>query len=140
MPDSPVPSAIEARDIVRSYCERRALDHFSLDVPAGSVFGLLGPNGSGKSTFITLLAAMERPATGTLHVLGSAPQAALRARVGTVFQENAQDPLMRVDETLQLAGSLFGLGKRDIQRRSAELLEVFGLGGRSREPVSALSG
>jgi ABC-2 type transport system ATP-binding protein len=140
MPDSPVVPAIEAHDIVRTYGERRALDRFSLEVPAGSVFGLLGPNGSGKSTFITLLAAMDAPGTGSLRVLGEAPTVGLRARVGTVFQENAQDPLMRVDETLELAGSLFGMSKREVRARGGELLEAFGLHGRAREPVSALSG
>ncbi len=140
MPETPVPAAIEARDIVRSYGERRALDHFSLEVPAGSVFGLLGPNGSGKSTFITLVAGAEQPPSGSLRILGEQPHPALRARVGTVFQENAQDPLMRVGETLQLAGSLFGLSRQQATARATELLEVFGLRGRANDPVSALSG
>ncbi|MEX2081266.1 MAG: ABC transporter ATP-binding protein, partial [Dehalococcoidia bacterium] len=120
------------------YGQRLALDDFDLDVPAGSVFGLLGPNGSGKSTFITLVAAMEPVAEGQLSVFGLAPAAKLRGRLGVVFQENTLDPLMRVDEALRLCGSLFGL--RDATARAGLLLEQFGLGGRSRDPISALSG
>lgn len=134
------PPVISASGIVHRYGERRALDGFSLDVPRGSVFGLLGPNGSGKSTFISLLAAMEPPGEGSLTVFGQAPGRQLRAKVGTVFQENAQDPLMRAGEHLTLAGRLFGLPRGTVTRQSAELLRTFGLAERARDPISTLSG
>ncbi|MCC7365527.1 MAG: ABC transporter ATP-binding protein [Dehalococcoidia bacterium] len=134
------PTAVEAVDVVRSYGERRALDGFSLSVPAGGVFGLLGPNGSGKSTFITLLAAMEAPPEGRLAVFGEAPAPPLRARVGTVFQENAQDPLLSVRETLGLAGRLFDVPRATLAARQAELLVAFGLAGRENDGVASLSG
>lgn len=140
MPELGGVPVITARGVVRRYGERRALDGLSLDVPGGSVFGLLGPNGSGKSTFIGLIAAMEAPAEGAISIFGQDPSRDLRGRIGTVFQENAQDPLMRVDETLELAGALFGMAKGDIRARSTELLRVFGLAGRERDAVSTLSG
>ena len=111
-------SAIEARGITRAYGERVALNEFSLTVPTGAVFGLLGPNGSGKSTFISMLAAMERPAIGTLQVFGEEPSTAVRRHVGTVFQENALDPLMTVGETLRLAGRLFGVPAAGLRQRA----------------------
>lgn len=132
--------AIRAANITRTYGERAALDGFSLEVPAGSVFGLLGPNGSGKSTFIAMLAAMEAPASGTLEVLGAAPTAQLRARTGVVFQENTADLLMRTGEYLRFAGRLFGVAGAKLNSRVPELLERFGLGGRERDAVSSLSG
>ncbi len=132
--------AVEASAITRHYGERVALDGFTLDVPRGGVFGLLGPNGSGKSTFITMVAAMDRPATGSLRVLGAEPSVSLRGRVGTVFQENTADPLMRVDETLKLAGRLFGLSSAKVHERSERLLGEFGLAQRSRDLTSTLSG
>jgi ABC-2 type transport system ATP-binding protein len=134
-----VTHAIEARDIVHRYGERTALDGFALTVEPGLVFGLLGPNGSGKSTFISLLAAMERPQLGDLRVFGEVPSAALRGRVGTVFQENAQDPLMSPAETLQLAARLFGVAESGAERRE-RLLDRFGLLDRGADPISTLSG
>jgi ABC-2 type transport system ATP-binding protein len=134
------PLAIEAREIVRTYGDRVALDGFTLDIPVGSVFGLLGPNGSGKSTFISLIAGMESPGAGELRVFGQPPAKALLGRVGTVFQENAQDPLMTVDETLSLAASLFGLGRATFRRRAETLLDDVGLTERRRDPVGTLSG
>lgn len=133
-------SIVHAQNITHRYGERVALDGFSLDVPTGATFGLLGPNGSGKSTFISLVAAMEQPQAGELRVFGSAPAAALRGRVGTVFQENAQDPLMTVGETLTLAGRLFGLTQAQVTARAADLLERFGLTARLDDAISTLSG
>ena len=134
------PHVIEATDIAFSYGDRRALAGLTLSVPTGSVFGLLGPNGSGKSTFVSLVAAMERPSTGRLSVFGEAPAAALRARVGTVFQENALDPLMTGTETLRLAGKLFGMSAAAIRQQSARRLGEFGLSDRADDSVAKLSG
>jgi ABC-2 type transport system ATP-binding protein len=137
--DSPF-AAIEASGITRAYGERVALDNFTLVVPAGAVFGLLGPNGSGKSTFISMVAAMDRPTRGSLRVLGAEPSVALRARIGTVFQENALDPLMTAGETLHLAARLFGLPGHEGRARSTALLAQFGLADRSGDATASLSG
>lgn len=134
------PPVIAARSVVRSYGVRRALDGFTLDVPEGSVFGLLGPNGSGKSTFIAMLAAMEQPDSGTVEVFGDAPSREARGRIGTVFQENASDPLMSATEYLQFAARLFGVPAVARGERIPRLLERFGLGERAREPIGQLSG
>jgi len=137
---SPKPPIIEAQGIVRSYGDRRGLDGFTLSVPAGSVFGLLGPNGSGKSTFVTMVAAMEPPPSGSLLIFGQPPSTALRRRTGTVFQENAQDPLMTVEEILSLSGKLFGLSRSHIRERGSELLAAFGLATRAHDATGTLSG
>ena len=134
------PSAIRASNITRRYGERAALDGFSLEVPAGGVFGLLGPNGSGKSTFIAMLAAMEPPESGTLEVLGAAPSRMTLVRTATVFQENSADPLMRVAEYLRFAGNLFGVPGSELRTRIPALLARFGLEQRAADAVSTLSG
>jgi ABC-2 type transport system ATP-binding protein len=131
---------VRARGIVHHYGERRALDGFDLDVSAGAVFGILGPNGSGKSTFLSLAAASGRPQQGSLEVFGAAPSRQSRGRIGAVFQENTQDPLMRAGEYLALACRLFGISGESAGRRIPALLEMFGLAGRARDPIASLSG
>jgi ABC-2 type transport system ATP-binding protein len=135
-----VSSAVVAEGVRRRYGERIALDGFSLIVPEGSVFGVLGPNGSGKSTFLALVAGAERPPEGSLTILGGPPTRSVRARIGTVFQENASDPLMTPLEYLLFAGRLFGVAGRAARERSADLLERFGLAARAKDPISTLSG
>ncbi|MEX2226350.1 MAG: ABC transporter ATP-binding protein [Dehalococcoidia bacterium] len=123
-----------------SYGERVALDGLSLVVPRGSIFGLLGPNGSGKSTLISLLVGRRVAEGGDVRLLGSAPSAAMRARVGVVFQEPSLDAGMTVRETMQLQARLFGLRGDDAQRDVAELLERVGLDERASSFTSTLSG
>lgn len=134
------PPAVRASNITRHYGERTALDGFTLEVPAGEVFGLLGPNGSGKSSFIAMVAAMEKPESGTLEVFGRSPERAALQRIGTVFQENSADPLMRAGEYLRFAASLFGMNGGELRARVDELLTRFGLGQRAADQVSTLSG
>ena len=132
--------AVSARAIVYHYGERAALDGLDLAIPRGSIFGVLGPNGSGKSTLIWLLTGLRVPAAGEIDLLGMPPSAAARRHVGFVFQENALDPLMSVDETLRLHGRLMGLARAELAERAAQLLERVGLLDRRGEAVGTLSG
>ncbi|MEX0800542.1 MAG: ABC transporter ATP-binding protein [Dehalococcoidia bacterium] len=120
--------------------ERLALDSLTLEVPAGGVLGLLGPNGSGKSTLLSILACLRQPAAGRVTVLGETPSAALRARIGVLFQETCLDPLMTPRETLALVGRLHGLGGHDLRQRIDSLLDAVGLATRANALISTLSG
>src|SRR4029079_11351462 len=68
------PRAIRAESLVRDFGDGakrvRALDHLSLAVPTGSVFGFLGPNGAGKTTTIRTLLGLVEPSEGSAEVLG----------------------------------------------------------------------
>jgi len=137
---SPSTTAVSVRDLTVEYGERAALDGVSLDVARGGVFGLMGPNGSGKSTLLSVVAGLREPQRGEVRILGDGPSPAVRRRVGVVFQESCLDPLMTLQETLSLHGRLFGIGGGELRGRVEQALERFGLAGRAREPVRALSG
>ena len=62
---------IECRDISKSFGEKVALDHVSVDVPEGSIFGLLGPNGAGKTTLIRIINRITIPTGGTVFFNGA---------------------------------------------------------------------
>ena len=62
--------AISARDLVKSFGKRRALDGISLEVRRGELFCLLGPNGGGKSTLFRILATLSLPDSGEARVGG----------------------------------------------------------------------
>lgn len=131
---------LRAREIVHRYRDRVALDGFTLEVPPGTIFGLLGPNGSGKSTFLSLVAAQEQPQAGDLSCWGEPPRRAFRRRIGVVFQEGSLDPLMTSAELLQLFARLYGLPRGLARSRVRALLEQVGLAGRARDRIATLSG
>ncbi|MEM7409071.1 MAG: ABC transporter ATP-binding protein [Myxococcota bacterium] len=105
-------TAIEVRGLEKRYGDHRALAGINLSVPAGSCFGLLGPNGAGKSTTVGVLTTLLSPSGGTATLLGhdvERERAAVRARLGVVFQEPALDPELSAREQLRLHARLFRL-------------------------------
>lgn len=132
--------AVDVRDLVFAYGERRALDALSLSVPSGAIFGLLGPNGSGKSTLLATLIGRRAPESGAITILGQQPSNALRRRIAMVFQEPSLDPIMTVRETMHLQGRMFGLRHAEIESQTALLLDRVGLADRAASATSTLSG
>lgn len=128
--------AIEARGLRHLYGGGRGLSSLELQVPGGSIFGLLGPNGSGKSTFLLLVAGLLTPQEGALAVLGREAPHTDRRRLGWVFQEQALDPMLSVRETLKLSARLYDIAVRDTR----SLVTAFGLDERLDDRCGELSG
>lgn len=141
-------SAIVTRGLVKSYpgpdgTTVDAVRGLDLDVRRGETFAFLGPNGAGKSTTIALLCALARPTSGQATVAGvdvAERPHDVRRRVGILFQHSALDPDLTVEQNLRVHARLYGLRRRDVARRTAEVLEPAGLTDRRRSPVRALSG
>jgi ABC-2 type transport system ATP-binding protein len=140
---SDLPSAIVAERLGRDYGTTRALDALDLEVPAGSVVGLLGPNGAGKTTTMLLLATLLAPSRGAARIFGHdvrRERAAVRRRLGLVFQESTVDGLLTVSENLIFAARLAGLHGRAAREAVAAGLEWAGLTPRADTPARQLSG
>jgi ABC-2 type transport system ATP-binding protein len=135
--------AIETERLGRDYGDVRALDALDLEVARGAVVGLLGPNGAGKTTAMLLLATLLSPSRGTARVFGhdtARERAAVRRRLGLLFQETSVDGLLTPEENLLFAARLAGLGGRLARAAVADTIERIGLGPRSRRPARELSG
>jgi len=126
-----------------SYGRREALRGVSFRVERGELFGLLGPNGGGKSTLFRILATLQRPSGGRALLLGYDAErepAAVRARIGVVFQHASVDAYLTVEENLTHHGALWGMPRQTIAERIEVLLARFGLTARRHELVGQLSG
>lgn len=91
-------SAIEIRDVVKSYRDVAALKSVSLSIPQGSFFALLGPNGAGKSTLISIIAGLVKADAGHVNILGHdvvSDYADARRLIGLVPQELIDEPFLR---------------------------------------------
>ncbi|HEX4610129.1 MAG TPA: ABC transporter ATP-binding protein [Urbifossiella sp.] len=138
-----MPVALSLQAVRARYGDRVAVDGLTLDVAAGEVVGLLGPNGSGKSTTLAVAAGVLTPVDGTVTACGiarAADPAGYAAKIGLVPQDGATYDELTAAENLAFFGRLYGLGGRDLRRRTARSLARVGMADRARERVGTLSG
>jgi len=141
-------SAVELIDVHKHFDDDqvRALDGLSLTVDTGEWVSITGPSGCGKSTMLHLIAALDRPTSGTILVAGHdlAERRNLaayrRADVGLVFQLHLLLPQLSAAQNVEIA--MFGTGRSRAERhrRAWELLADVDLAGRERRTPARLSG
>jgi ABC-2 type transport system ATP-binding protein len=139
---APAP-AVRTEGLGRDYGDTRALGALDLVVPAGALVGVLGPNGAGKTTAMLLLATLLAPSRGTARLFGHdilRDRAAVRRRLGLVFQETSIDGLLTVEENLRFAARLAGLGGRAAREAVVRAITRAGLEPRATQPARQLSG
>lgn len=124
-----------------------ALDDVSVDVPRGSIFGVIGHSGAGKSTLIRLVNALEPPTTGIVQVdgvdlasLSTAELRAARKHTAMIFQQFQLLETVTVLDNVALPLRLDGVGRRAARERAREALEFVGLGSRLGAYPGRLSG
>ena len=144
--------AIHAESVSREYRLGEAVVHavngLTLAVAPGEFLALLGSSGSGKSTFLSMLAGLDRPTSGSIHVGDKnlaelSPQNLARYRretVGMVFQSFNLLPRMTLEENVELPLRLSEVDRRERSARVREALDRVRLGARSKHRPSELSG
>ena len=132
---------IAAHDVDVSYAGTRALNRFTLDVPAASLVAVVGPSGCGKTTALRAIAGFQPIDAGTIEIRGrqvEGPDVNVppeRRRVGMVFQEFALFPHISVAENVG-----YGVRGADRVRRVSEVLSLVGLDGYEERFPHELSG
>ena len=138
--------AIEAIDICKSFGRVNALDHLSLTVDDGEYVAITGPSGCGKSTLLHLVAALDRPDSGSLFVHGEDvtkrrhADRYRRQEVGLVFQLHDLLPHLRALENVEIAMLGTQRSRSEQRQRAHELLDSVDLAGRENRRPPELSG
>jgi len=135
--------AIQTFSLSRKFGDLVAVDGIDLSIKEGELFSLLGPNGAGKTTAIKMLCCLLRPSSGTATVMGHDIQEdpmAVKQIIDISPQETAIAEHLNAWENLSLIGGIRGLAKKEVKKRSAELLEMVGLAKRAKEQVRKFSG
>jgi ABC-2 type transport system ATP-binding protein len=140
MDDTP---AVAVHGLVKRYGEVEAVRGIDLEVARGETFGFLGPNGAGKSTTINILCTLVAPTAGEARVVGLdavRDRAAVRRRIGLVFQDPTLDGPMSGEQNLRFHQELYGVDRRRAPARREEVLRTVGLWERRADPVTTYSG
>ncbi|UXD25654.1 Methionine ABC transporter ATP-binding protein [Yersinia enterocolitica] len=124
-----------------------ALEEVSLEIPTGSVFGIIGRSGAGKSTLIRCLNLLERPTSGRIQVdgrelttLSDRELRLQRQNIGMIFQNFHLLHSRNVWDNIAVGLEIIGMPKAQRQTRVADLLDLVGLGDKAHAFPSQLSG
>jgi len=136
--------ALVVVDLVKKYGDLTAVDHLSLQVKKGEVFGFLGPNGAGKTTSIQMMCGLLKPTSGEVYIKGqriqSGRNAETRSKVGICPQENILWNKLTCYEQLLFSASMYDVPLSEARDRASSLLGEMGLGSKRNRLAGTLSG
>lgn len=130
---------IECREICKSFGEKVALDHVSLDIPKGRIFGLLGPNGAGKTTTIRIINRITIPNSGEVFFDGRPITQRDVEKIGYLPEERGLYRKMEVGEQVMYLAQLKGMSARDAQNELKKWFIKFGIQSWWKKKVEELS-
>ena len=136
-------TVIQASGLVKKYGELEAVRGIDLEVHSGEIFGFLGPNGAGKSTTISMLCTLLTPTAGSASVAGinvMQDPAAVRQRIGLVFQDPSLDDQLTGRENLEFHAFIYSVPAAERRQRIDEMLELLQLSDRAASQVRTYSG
>ena len=118
---------IECRDICKSFGEKVALDHVSVDIPEGGIFGLLGPNGAGKTTLIRIINRITIPNSGEVLFRGKPITQEDVEKIGYMPEERGLYRKMKVGEQAMYLAQLKGMSAGAAKAALKEWFVRFGI-------------
>jgi branched-chain amino acid transport system ATP-binding protein len=152
-------SLLDVEDVGISFGGLKAVQHFSIQIPRGALYGLIGPNGAGKTTLFNLLTGVYQTMGGRMtlesrSLVGLKPHEVAAAGIARTFQNIRLFPGLNVLDNVRLAGQLrarhgltdtllrtsrYQTAEDEICRQATELLKLFDLHRRALEPADSLS-
>lgn len=122
--------ALSVQQLTKRFGSFTAVDAISFDVTQGEIFGFLGANGAGKTTAMRMLCGLLSPTSGEATVAGfdiSREPDEVKKNIGYMSQKFSLYDDLTIAENIRLFGGIYGLGKKTINERTAEIVEKHGL-------------
>lgn len=129
-------------DLTKNYGSFTAVNHLSLHIPEGDLFGFVGPNGAGKTTTIRIVCGLLRASRGLVRIGGTAAAVGskeMKRMIGYVPDFFGVYDNLKVREYMDLYGSMYGMYSRDIAKLTDDLLELVSLSDKKEVYVDTLS-
>ena len=138
---APAELAIDVEGLTKRFGDKVVVDHFSMEVPKGTIYGFLGPNGSGKTTTIRMMCGLLTPDEGSGTVLGHdivKESEAIKREVGYMTQKFSLYEDLSIEENLDFVARMYAVPDR--KPRVAAALDQLGLTSRRGQVAGTLSG
>lgn len=129
-------------DLTKNYGSFTAVNHLTLHIPEGDLFGFVGPNGAGKTTTIRIVCGLLRASAGSVIIGNTAASTGSRQMkrlIGYVPDFFGVYDNLKVREYMDLYGSMYGMYTRDIEKLTDDLLELVNLSDKKEVYVDTLS-
>ena len=130
---------IQCKDVCKSFGEKIALDHVSVDIPKGKIFGLLGPNGAGKTTLIRIINRITIPNGGSVLFDGRPITQDDVEKIGYLPEERGLYRKMKVGEQAMYFAQLKGMSSREAAAELKKWFVRFGIESWWNKKVEELS-
>jgi ABC-2 type transport system ATP-binding protein len=133
---------IQISSLSRRFDKKNAVEHLTLDVQVGEIFGFLGHNGAGKTTTVRMLNGVLEPTSGQACVLGLDPQTegpTVRAQTGVLTETPSLDERLTARDNLSIYADLYNVPRAEVPGRVNSLLTEFELADRANEKVGEYS-
>ena len=134
---------LQISSVVKNFDKVQALKGIDLKIEKGSFFGLLGPNGAGKTTLLNIIIGFLTPDAGHVSIDNEPliyDNLKMKKKFGYVPQEIALYQELSALTNLKIFGELYGVGKKELNKKIDWALELVGLSGRQRDVVKTYSG
>ena len=135
-------SMLYINDLTKNYGSFTAVNHLSLHIPEGDLFGFVGPNGAGKTTTIRIVCGLLRASGGSVRIGGTSAAVGskvMKRMIGYVPDFFGVYDNLKVREYMDMYGSMYGMDSRDIAKLTDDLLELVNLSDKKEEYVDTLS-
>ncbi|WP_375290578.1 ABC transporter ATP-binding protein [Qipengyuania sp.] len=132
-------TVLQVTNLTKRFGEVLAVDDLSFAVGPGEIYGFLGGNGAGKTTTLRMVLDIIRPTSGTISVLGSAPDRRNTGQIGFLPEERGLYSNMTAIEVIGYFGQLKQMQAHDAKAHGMELLARFDLADRAKAKISEMS-
>ncbi|WP_120716835.1 ABC transporter ATP-binding protein [Tsuneonella amylolytica] len=132
-------AVLEVDRLTKRFADVLAVDDLSFRVEPGEIFGFLGGNGAGKTTTLRMVLDIIRPTSGTISVLGTAPDRRNTGAIGFLPEERGLYSNMSAIDVIAYFGRMKRMSAADAKAHGMELLERFDLAPRAKSKISEMS-
>ncbi|MFC7859613.1 ABC transporter ATP-binding protein [Arthrobacter koreensis] len=130
---------LQVRNLTRRFGDKTAVDSVTFDIPSGQMTGFVGANGAGKTTTMRMIMGVLSTTSGEILLHGAPLDAEARSSFGYMPEERGLYPKQPILDQLVYLGQLHRMSSSDARKGATELLERFGLGGRTKDKLESLS-